>query len=107
MLLAELHRVYEAAGSHILSIRRVSLNTPASKMPAAKTYISPETLKGNTINIVIWLQKPTQGKLESSQPRCICIKRTGFTSALAMLLLSLETSSSLFVVPINVSVNIN
>ena len=63
MLLAELHRVCEAAGSHILSIRRVSLNTPASKMPAANTYISPETLDRNTINIVIRLQKPTQGKL--------------------------------------------
>jgi hypothetical protein len=63
LLLVEFHRVCEAAGSHILSMRRVSLNTPASKMPTANTYISPETMERNTINTVIWLQKPTQGKL--------------------------------------------
>jgi len=63
LLLAEIHRVCEAAGSHILSMRRVSLNTPTSKMATADTYTSLDRLEQNTINTLIWIQKPTQGKL--------------------------------------------
>jgi hypothetical protein len=63
LLLAEIHRVCETAGSPILSMRLVPLNTPASKIATADTYTSLDRLEQNTINTVIWIQKPTEGKL--------------------------------------------